>query len=80
MLYDCPDFLSLNLLQFINLASGSKLKVSGRLASCTEEVAESDDFQLNGRTVRLLDTPGFDDTDGSEVETLRKIATSLEYQ
>lgn len=81
MSHHCPDFLSLTyLLQFINIASGSKLKVSDHLASCTEEVTESNDFQLSGRMVRLLDTPGFDDTDGSEAEILRKIATSLEYQ
>ena len=66
--------------QFINLVSGSNLRVSNHLASCTEEVTESNDFELGGRTVRLLDTPGFDDTDRSEVETLKKIATSLEYQ
>ncbi|KAF8228363.1 P-loop containing nucleoside triphosphate hydrolase protein [Tricholoma matsutake] len=65
---------------FINLVSGSDLKVSNHLGSCTEEVAESDDFELDGRTLRLLDTPGFDDTDRSEFETLKKIATSLEYQ
>ena len=66
--------------QFINLVSGSNLRVSSRLGSCTEEVIESKDFELGGRTIRLLDTPGFDDTDRSEVETLRKIASTLEYQ
>jgi len=76
----CDSFLALKPSQFINLVSGSNLKFSNRLGSCTQEVTESDKFELDDRTVRLLDTPGFDDTDRSEVETLKKIAASLECQ
>ena len=38
------------------------------------------EFQLDGRNINLIDTPGFDDTDKSEVEILRLITTFLADQ
>lgn len=63
--------------QFINLASGSTLAVGHDLASCTAIMECSDTFELHGRRITLLDTPGFDDTTRSDTEVLRTIAAYL---
>lgn len=63
--------------QFINLASGSNLPISALLGSCTQDVQEAPEFQLDGRQIKLIDTPGFDDTDRSEVHILKLIANFL---
>ena len=47
------------------------------LGSCTPEVQIADEFGLDGRTVTLIDTPGFDDTTRSETEILKMIAFYL---
>ncbi|TCD63556.1 hypothetical protein EIP91_005227 [Steccherinum ochraceum] len=62
---------------FINLASGSDLKVGYGLESCTADVEVSSSLVLDGRLVTLIDTPGFDDTQKSEAEILRLIADFL---
>jgi len=62
---------------FINLASGSKLKVGTNLESCTEEVQASKQFTVDGRPVVLVDTPGFHDTFKSDMDILNTIAQSL---
>lgn len=64
-------------LQFINLASGSQLRVGISLKSCTAEVQVANEFTLDGRQVVLIDTPGFDDTNVSDAEILEKIAAFL---
>jgi len=63
--------------QFINLASGSHLRVGVNLRSCTAEVQVADEFVIDGRRVILIDTPGFDDTHVSDAEILEKIAAFL---
>ena len=68
---------SLDCLQFINLASGSTLRVGTGLESCTAEVQLTDKFTLNGRAVTLIDTPGFDDTSKTDTEILKMIALFL---
>jgi len=73
---------------FINLASGSNLLVSKNLASCTGEIATSTPFELEGRRVVLVDTPGFDDTKRKDTDILKTIidylanryATTITYQ
>ena len=67
--YDC--------VQFINLASGSDLRIGMNLESCTAEVKLADKFILDGRTVTLIDTPGFDDTSKSDTDILKMIAAYL---
>ncbi|KIP04289.1 hypothetical protein PHLGIDRAFT_120860 [Phlebiopsis gigantea 11061_1 CR5-6] len=62
---------------FINQASGSKLAVSDGLRSCTSKVEESNAFQLDGRLVTLVDTPGFDDTNMPNPDILQMIADYL---
>ena len=63
--------------QFINIASGSQLRVGVNLTSCTAEVELANEFVLDGRRVILIDTPGFDDTNISDAEILEKIAAFL---
>jgi len=48
-----------------------------KLESCTAEVQIADEFDLDGRRVLLIDTPGFDDTSKSDTEVLRMIAAFL---
>ena len=47
------------------------------LESCTSEVQLANEFTLDGRTVSLIDTPGFDDTLKSDTDILRMIAAYL---
>ena len=47
------------------------------LESCTSQVEITDDFVLGGRTVTLVDTPGFNDTSKSDTEILKMIAYFL---
>ena len=64
-------------MQFINLVSGSDLGVSDDLVSCTYAVQPGKPFDLDGRRVVLIDTPGFDDTLRSDMEILNALATFL---
>ena len=47
------------------------------LDSCTAEVQLADEFTLDGRSVTLIDTPGFDDTTKSDSDILEMIAAFL---
>ncbi|PVF99680.1 P-loop containing nucleoside triphosphate hydrolase protein, partial [Serendipita vermifera] len=52
---------------FINAASGSEqMPVSVKLRSNATEVAATKPFKVDGRSVVLLDTPGFDNTQGAK--------------
>ncbi|KII85056.1 hypothetical protein PLICRDRAFT_178816 [Plicaturopsis crispa FD-325 SS-3] len=62
---------------FINLASGSRLRVGRGLQSCTGTIQVAQPFQLDGRSVTLIDTPGFDDTTRSDTDILKMIAQYL---
>ncbi|TFK40443.1 P-loop containing nucleoside triphosphate hydrolase protein, partial [Crucibulum laeve] len=62
---------------FINLVSGSTLRVGRGLQSCTSIVQVSQPFELEGRSITLIDTPGFDDTTKSDADVLRMIAAFL---
>lgn len=63
--------------KFINLVSGSNLGIGHGLESCTARVQTADPFILDGRSVTLIDTPGFDDTNKSDVDILKMIAMFL---
>ncbi|KIM73739.1 hypothetical protein PILCRDRAFT_828793 [Piloderma croceum F 1598] len=65
---------------FINLVSGSRLATSDSMESVTKEVEAAPAFKLDGRTVRLIDTPGFDDDELTEKEVLERIASYLAVQ
>ncbi|KAK7033306.1 GTP-binding protein A [Favolaschia claudopus] len=62
---------------FINLVSGSNLRVGRNLVSCTSVVQVEPPFLLDGRAVTLIDTPGFDDTNRSDADILKQIAAFL---
>ena len=65
-------------IQFINLVSDSDLEVGRDLDSCTSKVQLARPFKLNGYTVALIDTPGFDDTSSSsQTEILGQIIEFL---
>jgi len=70
--------LTIWLLQFINLASGGDLRVGDGLRSCTSSVAYSHEFDVSGRNVFLIDTPGFDDTTMSDTDILKMISLYLQ--
>jgi len=57
--------------QFINLLSGANL------GSHTSTVQVTDPFDLDGRHVTLIDTPGFGDTTRSDIDVLKEIAAFL---
>ena len=63
----------------MNQASGSNLKVGTNLGPRTpdSEIRESEEFNLDGRRVVLIDTPGFGMIEESP-EVLGSIATFLE--
>ena len=51
--------------------------MSDGLESCTQDVRLGNPFLLDGKTVTLVDTPGFDDTYKSEADVLKQIAEFL---
>ncbi|TDL17319.1 P-loop containing nucleoside triphosphate hydrolase protein [Rickenella mellea] len=63
---------------FINMASQSNLKEGRSLHSCTQDVQIANQFELDGITVTIIDTPGFDDTSRSDSDILKLIAAHLE--
>lgn len=52
------------------------MKVGHEQTSCTQEV-EAVTTVVDGETVTLIDTPGFDDTSGDSSKILRSIAMEL---
>jgi predicted GTPase len=62
---------------FVNLASNSSLQVGMGLSSCTNDVQISAPFKVGGKRVVLVDTPGFDDTNKSDIETMQTILQFL---
>ena len=62
---------------FVNLASGSNMTVGHGVDACTDVVERSLPFQLEGRQITLVDTPGFDDTTKSDAEILKIISEYL---
>ena len=63
-------------LQFINLASGSNPPLPTGSESREAGIQLSDEFTLDGRSVTLIDTPGFDFPSGAE-DVLKTIAVFL---
>ncbi|KAJ1305020.1 hypothetical protein OPQ81_000063 [Rhizoctonia solani] len=62
---------------FVNDASGGDLRVGHHSHACTKNVQPSPVFRLDGRSVTLFDTPGFDDTHLSDTEILKRISGFL---
>ncbi|CAN9105895.1 unnamed protein product [Alternaria alternata] len=59
---------------FIKHATGCDVVVGHTQTSCTSKV---EIFQIPGTSVYLMDSPGFDDTNISDTQILRSIATAL---
>lgn len=51
------------------------MEVSAGLRSCTTTVNQSKNFDVQGTLVKLIDTPGFDDTTVSDSDILKLIAS-----
>ncbi|KAF4462061.1 hypothetical protein FALBO_11137 [Fusarium albosuccineum] len=62
---------------FISACSGRPVKIGHELESCTSTVDVYPCNFLPGRTVYLIDTPGFDDTEKTDTDVLREIAAWL---
>lgn len=66
--------------QFINsVLEQERLKVGEGISSCTQNV-DMVDIKIHGRVIRLIDTPGFDDTNLSDAEVLERIVIELGIQ
>lgn len=63
---------------FINMFCGSELKVGHNLRSCTTAI-EVASCKLEGQTIVMIDTPGFDDSERSQADILKQIADYLEF-
>lgn len=64
--------------QFIQTMSDDlKIVVSKKRESCTKNVQACNAFEVDGRTVELVDTPGFSDSKMTDTQVLEKIATWL---
>ncbi|KAH7139839.1 hypothetical protein B0J13DRAFT_596814 [Dactylonectria estremocensis] len=62
---------------FISMCSDTRIKIGHSLEACTAVVDVYPCNLLTDRTVYLIDTPGFDDTDKSDNEVLGEIAAWL---
>lgn len=63
---------------FISRCMGEDVGIGHGLESCTQDVAIHS-FRRRGRVIRLIDTPGFDDTSKSDVNILNNIAFWLSH-
>lgn len=64
---------------FANRASGQEVKVGYGIDPCTQD-PQAVLFQLDNHQIVLIDTPGFDDTQRSDVEILRDVAKWMTEQ
>ena len=64
--------------QFVNRATGSDAFLVGNgLHSCTSEIQFSPTFVVDGRSIVLIDTPGFNDTVMEDADVLKDISAFL---
>lgn len=61
---------------FVARCTGKDVRISHGLYSCTDSI-DVFDFMWNGRRIYLVDTPGFNDTNRSDIDTLMILATYL---
>jgi len=59
---------------FISTCSGKPVKIGHNLKSCTADVEDVSFMYNRSLRVHLIDTPGFDDTERSDVQVLQDIA------
>lgn len=63
---------------FISRLTTDDVTIGHSLESCTANVGVYEVTRPSGEVVNLIDTPGFDDTQASDVDLLRKIASALD--
>ena len=65
--------------QFINAATGGSVRVGHELESCTTEIGiiKCHFPEMTGLDVVFVDTPGFDDTNKTDLEILEMVADWL---
>ncbi|CAH0057605.1 unnamed protein product [Clonostachys solani] len=61
---------------FISRCTGKDTNISHGLFSCTDSI-DVFDMKWEGRRIYLIDTPGFNDTNRSDIDTLSVLATYL---
>ncbi|RPA75793.1 P-loop containing nucleoside triphosphate hydrolase protein [Ascobolus immersus RN42] len=61
---------------FIQLASQQEVQIGDNLESCTQEISRYE-YKQGRKTVHLIDTPGFDDTNRTDTDTLEALAEYL---
>ncbi|KAH8160679.1 hypothetical protein CIB48_g7566 [Xylaria polymorpha] len=61
---------------FVSHCTGKHVTTSSGLYSCTDLI-DVYDFMFNGRRIHLIDTPGFNDTNRSDIEILGVLASWL---
>ncbi|KAF2110121.1 hypothetical protein BDV96DRAFT_584393 [Lophiotrema nucula] len=62
---------------FISQVTEERVQIGDTLHSCTTEVGGFTFQQINGQSIFLIDTPGFDDTHTANGKLLEKIAAPL---
>ncbi|KAI0471363.1 heterokaryon incompatibility protein-domain-containing protein [Xylaria cf. heliscus] len=62
---------------FISHCTNGAAKASGHLDSCTQDVREYSCTYFEDTDVRLIDTPGFDDSDRSDASVLKDVSQWL---
>ncbi|PCH36041.1 hypothetical protein WOLCODRAFT_81221, partial [Wolfiporia cocos MD-104 SS10] len=64
---------------FVNMACGSTIQEDSNMHSCTDRM-QTATCSLDGQTIIMIDTPGFDDTDQARGNVLHDIASLLEQR
>lgn len=57
------------------MSKDSKILVSKKRESCTKDVQSCTAFEMDDRTVELVDTPGFSDSKMTDTQVLELIGT-----
>jgi hypothetical protein len=60
--------------QFINLLAGTEVAKVGHTSESTTHAMEEVNVMMDGRQIRIVDSPGFDDTHLDDYEILRRIS------
>lgn len=60
------------------MTGDNRIVVGDGLGSCTKVVESSSVFEVQGHTVELVDTPGFNDDEMTDTDVLKLIADWME--
>lgn len=59
------------------MSNDTKIVVGKRRQSCTKNVQSCNAFEIDGRSVELVDTPGFSDSEMTDTQVLELIGAWL---